>query len=233
MRIAICEDEKPSQKRLAEAIWDWADARKIEIEILCYNNAEAFMMLWPDISFDLAFLDVEMKDMTGVDLAHKIRENDKNMMIVFVTSYEQYVLKGYDVEALHYMIKPLSSAKLLPILDKAHIIWRSRQNEILVASDKSGQYRVAFSDIVYISMSAHIAEVHTMNGVYSLRKTAKELVGLLPSHFIRCHRSYIVNLFKVDCVLGETVLLCTQTELPLSRKNTKEVKEAFMRLQMM
>jgi DNA-binding LytR/AlgR family response regulator len=99
----ICDDEPSMQQCLAEAITDWAKARRVQIDILSYPSGEAFLMAWPDISFDLVFLDIKMKDMTGVELAENIRKNDKNILIVFVTSFSQYALKGYDVNALHYL----------------------------------------------------------------------------------------------------------------------------------
>ena len=100
MRIAICEDNPKEQERLKAAIQDWAQARNAQADVLCYASAEAFLMAWPEVSFDLAFLDIQMKDMDGIQLAETIRRSDKNMLLVFVTSFTQYVLKGYDVAAL-------------------------------------------------------------------------------------------------------------------------------------
>jgi len=230
MRIAICEDTPKEQDRLKAAIQDWAQARNAGADILCYASAEAFLMAWPEVSFDLAFLDIQMKDMDGVQLAETIRRSDKNMLLVFVTSFAQYVLKGYDVAALHYLIKPLSAAKLLPVLDKAHMIWRSRQSDFLMVPDGSGQIKLPFDSINYISMFSHTAEIHTDDKKYELRKTAAELAEMLPSHFARCHRSYIVNLFKADCVYKESLILSDGTKLPVSRNSSKQVGEAFLRL---
>jgi DNA-binding LytR/AlgR family response regulator len=232
MRIAVCEDNASEQERLTAAIKDWADARKIGADVFCYSSAEAFMFAWPDISFDLVFLDIQMKKMTGIELAEYIRRTDKTMLIVFVTSFAQYSLKGYDVDALHFLVKPLSATKLIPILDKAHVIWRSREKDALLVSDGGGQVRLPFGDIYYISMVSHTAEIHTDGKVYELRKTAAELNILLPSHFMRCHRSYIVNLLKADCVYKDSVLLSNGKKLPISRNSTKLINDAFMRLYM-
>jgi len=230
MRFAICEDDPNMQQRLSDAITDWATSRKVKIDILCYPSAEAFLMAWPDISFDLVFLDIQMKSMTGIDLAECIRRTDKNMMIVFVTSFKQYILKGYDVNALHYLIKPLSQSKLLPILDKAYTIWHSRRNAVILVSNGNGQMKLPFDDIYCISMLSHTANIQTDSETYELRKTAEELSTLLPSYFIRCHRSYIVNLFKVDCVYKNSLLLSNEKSLPVSRNNSKPVNDAFVKL---
>lgn len=230
MRIAICEDEANMQQRLSDSIKDWASSNNVQTDILCYPSAEAFLLSWPDVSFDLAFLDIQMKKMSGIELAEYIRKNDKNMMIVFVTSFSQYVLKGYDVNALHYLIKPLSSAKLLPILDKAFAIWRSRQSAAILVSDGVGQIKLRFDDIYCITMVSHMAKIQTDNKTYEVRKTVEELIELLPKHFIRCHRSCIVNLFKVDCVYKDSLLLSNGESLPISRSNSKTVNDTFIKL---
>ncbi|MDR0382256.1 MAG: LytTR family DNA-binding domain-containing protein, partial [Oscillospiraceae bacterium] len=207
MRIAICDDDQNMQQRLADAIEDWAAARKRQTNILRYSSAEAFVSAWPELPFDLVFLDIQMKSMTGIDLAHYIRKTDKAMMIVFVTSFSQYAVDGYEVNALHYLVKPLSTAKLLPIMDKAHTIWDSRQRTVLLASNGDGHVKLFYDDIYYISMLSHTANIQTENKSYDLRKTAEKLNDILPNYFIRCHRSYIVNLFKVDCVYKDSILL--------------------------
>ena len=230
MRIANCKDDIEMQNRLSEAIKDWAYSRKVQVDILCYQSAEAFIFTWPDISFDLAFFDIQMKGMTGIQLAEFIRKTDKNMLIVFLTSFSQFVLQGYDVNALHYLIKPLSQSKLLPIMDKAHIIWSSRQNAVIIVSTGNGQLKLLFDDIYCISMLSHTAIIQTESNSYELRKTAEELSELLPSYFIRCHRSYIVNLFKVDCVYKQSLRLSNGEIIPISRRNSKTVNDAFVKL---
>ncbi|MDR0382191.1 MAG: LytTR family DNA-binding domain-containing protein [Oscillospiraceae bacterium] len=230
MRIAICDDDANTQQRLTDAIEDWATARKFQVNIFRYPSAEAFIAEWPEVSFDLAFLDIQMKIMSGIELAHYIRKTDKNMMIVFVTSFSQYVLNGYDVNALHYLIKPLSSTKLLPIMDKAHTIWNSRQKSVFLVSNGNGLIKLPFDNIYCISMLSHAAKIQTENETYELRKTAEELDDILPEYFIRCHRSHIVNLFKADCVYKDSILLSNGKTLPISRNNSKKINDAFIRL---
>ncbi|MDR0221287.1 MAG: LytTR family DNA-binding domain-containing protein [Lachnospiraceae bacterium] len=232
MRVAICEDDTRMQQKLSEAIAEWAAARKTPVDILCYPNAEAFVMVWPELSFDLSFLDIQMKKggMSGIELAQLVRKTDRVMQIVFVTSFSQYVLKGYDVNALHYLIKPLSQAKLLPVLDKALTIWKSQHNAALLVADEAGQRKLLFDEIYYITLTSHAASVQTEDCAYELRKTAEELSVLLPVYFIRCHRSYIANLYKVDCAYKHLLLMSNGKTLPVSRKKSKGVSDAFVRL---
>lgn len=231
MYTAVCDDDKNARERLAELIKDWAADRKAEVCLQFYDSAESFLMSWPEVPCDLVFLDVKMKSMDGVQLAGKIRERDKNVMIVFVTGFRQYSLCGYHVEALNYLIKPVSAAKLLPTLDKAYLIYNSRRNSFLIASKGPDQCKVFLDDIYCISMSAHYAGLFTADTSYMVRKSAKGLEEILPGYFVRCHRSHIVNIFKVERICRNTLVLLNQKELPLSRNNAKRVRDAFIEFQ--
>ncbi len=230
MRVVICEDNNDEQKCLVSAINEWADTKQIKVNLLCYNCAEEFLFVWPDIVADILFLDIKMKEMSGIKLAEKIRENDKNILIVFTSNFQQYSLKGYEVDALHFLVKPLSSVKLTAVLDKAYDIWYSREKDVVLVTNEFGQFKLFCRNIYYIKMDSHIAELHTENEIYEVRKTTEGLMKLLPSYFIRCHRSYIVNLLKVDCVYNNSLLLSTGEKLPISRKNAKDVNDTFVGL---
>jgi DNA-binding LytR/AlgR family response regulator len=230
MRIAICEDEQSMQKNIVDIIEDWANVRKVQIDILRFPSAEAFMMAWPEHSFDLAFLDIKMKGMSGLELAEYIRKSDEKMLIVFVTSFEQYSLEGYNVNAFQYLIKPMSPAKLMPILDKAYTIWRSHHQDVLLVSDGNGQIRLPFGDIYCITVLSRKANIQTKDAAYELQKTVEELSHILPKYFIRCHRSFIVNLYKVDCMYKSSLLMSNKKSLPISRNRSKEVNDAFIML---
>ena len=231
LHIAICDDDKNAQGRLAEEIKDWAADKNVEVALKYYDSAEAFIMSWPEVPCDLVFLDIKMKNMDGVQLAGNIRKKDKAIMIVFVTSFRQYSLYGYNVEALNYLIKPVSASKLLPTLDRAYMIYNSRRNSFFIAAKGKDQCKIFFDDIYCISMSAHYAEIFTVDTSYTVRKSAREIDKMLPEYFVRCHRSHVVNIFKLERICGNSLVLLNQKELPLSRNNAKQVKNAFINFQ--
>lgn len=230
MKVVICEDNTIEQKQLAKCIKMWAVESEVYIDIQCYGSAEEFLFAWPDTIVDIVFIDIKMKEMTGMKLAEKIRQVDKNMLIVFITSYPQYSTKGYDVDALHYLVKPISAAKLFSVLDKAYNIWVSCEKDIIIVTSDSGQVKLHCSDIYYIKMISHTAELHTKQQIFKIRITAEEMAKLLPSNFVRSHRSYIVNLLKADCVYKDSILLSTGEKLPISRNNFKYVNDTFVNL---
>jgi len=228
MKIAICEDNKNEQEYLKEIILQWAETSKIHVKVLCYDNAEVFLFDWPDINIDLVFLDIKMEKTNGIILAKKIRDKDQAVQIVFTTSYRQYSLKGYEVYPLSYLMKPLSLEAISPLLDKATSITNSRNKEIFTFSSGSEIIRVNVSQINYIQMKSHIAEIHSDTDIVELRKTIKELLGILPPYFIRCHRSIIVNLLNVDCVYYKHLKLTSGDQIKISRSELDSVRKAFM-----
>lgn len=231
MQIAICDDEQKSREQLAKLIKNWACDQNAEIDLSYYGSAEEFTMSWPEIPCDLIFLDIKMKNMNGMQLAETIRKRDAKIMIVFVTGFSQYSISGYNVDALNYLTKPISTAKLLQTLDKAHMIYSSRKNSFFIATKEKTLCKVFFDDIYSISMSAHYACIFTADASYKIRKSAKELDEMLPKYFVRCHRSHTVNIFKVERIRGNSLVLLNQEELPLSRNHAKQVKDAFVNLQ--
>ncbi|MCL2045107.1 MAG: LytTR family DNA-binding domain-containing protein [Oscillospiraceae bacterium] len=231
MRIVICEDEEPIQTQISDAIHDWAKERSVHVEISCFASAEAFLMVWENGIYDLAILDIELKELTGIDLATIIRKTDKSIQLLFLTSHKQYSLSGYDVDALHYLIKPLSVTAFIPILEKALSLMGTRFTPGLFISNDSITTTIPYIHIHYIEKQSHFAYIHTEYETISIRKTITELLDELPADsFILCHRSYIVNLLKIDCIYSDHLLLSSGIKIPLSRNNVKPVKNAYVRL---
>jgi len=229
MRIVICEDNESMQEQLKAIITDWSNNRMFSIDIDCFPNAEAFVFAWPDTHYDLAFLDIEMMAMKGTELARYIRQTDKNIQIVFITSHRQYALTGYDVNALHYLIKPASASKILPILDKAYSIWKTTHASYIIIPEESGKRKVSLGDVFSISMDSHTAKLSLLNETYEVRRTLDDFINELPANFMRIHRSHIVNLYKIDSVYKDSLVLSNNEKLPISRSNVKDVTNAFIK----
>ena len=102
MRIAICDDERVQQELLKNYIEEWTAENAEKVVLNCFQSAEQFLFSWEeDKSYDLLVLDVEMGDMSGMELAKKLRSQKSEVPIVFVTGYEKYMALGYEVSALH------------------------------------------------------------------------------------------------------------------------------------
>ncbi|MFP3153190.1 LytTR family DNA-binding domain-containing protein [Lachnospiraceae bacterium ZAX-1] len=230
MKIAICEDEKIHQNTLQGMLKKWAADSRREIDVSIFDNAEALLMLWEDVVFDVLILDIEMKKMSGMELAKTIRRIDGDVIIIFVTSHSSYSLEGYEVNPLHYLTKPLQEQKFFKVLDKAFAIYLLQGRHGLVINAEAGLQKIPPDTISYIAIYSHDAKVYTSGGLYLSRTTIKELSKTLPAHFVNCHRSYIVNMFKVDCVFSDHVIMTDGKEIPVSRANSKQVRELFIQL---
>jgi DNA-binding LytR/AlgR family response regulator len=229
MQIAICDDEPEQARGIKRMVESWAKAEEVPISVNLFGSAESFLFSWPEEHFDLALLDIQMKEMSGLQLAERIRKSDSVMSIVFLTGLTQFMLHGYDVNALHYLVKPVSPAKLSAVLDKAHALCVARKRDFIVAEGADGaDCSVPLLSVSYISMDAHYADIRADGGAYRLRATANELERELPPYFSRCYRSIIVNMHRVEFIRGDTLGVSGGETLPVSRKYRKSVHEAFI-----
>lgn len=119
-RIGICDDERSQAQGLRDMTEAWARERGLSCRTELFPSAEAFLFTCTeDSAFDILLLDVEMPGMTGIDLAKTLRRENSRVQILFVTSHFELAGEGYEVDALHYLIKPVAREKLFSVLDKA------------------------------------------------------------------------------------------------------------------
>ena len=176
----------------------------------------------------MLLLDVEMGAMDGVTLAKQIRPGNKEVQIIFITGYMDYILDGYEVEALHYLLKPISSENLFPVLDRA--VSRLAENEkVLLVRHNDESVRIPFYEIRYLEVMGNYVTSYA-DGEYKVKATLsyfeKELDGL----FLRIGRSYIVNLKCVRKVSKGELTLRDGTVLLLPRGADKVVNKAIIEL---
>jgi DNA-binding LytR/AlgR family response regulator len=228
LRFAICDDE-PAQQRLLNMIADsWAASRNTPARISAYDSAEALLFaLADDGPFDILLLDVQMKELDGVSLARKLRETDDRAQIVFVTGYPDYIAEGYEVSALHYLIKPVNEDKLFEVLDRAAA--RLATDEITVLLPlKDGKQRIAVASIYYVEAFSHDLQIHTDQGEISVKMALNDIEKLLGNDFFRCHRSFLANMRHVRKVIKGSLEMENGDVLPLSRRLAAKAMEAFI-----
>ena len=213
--IAICDDEQIERNYLSGLVKNWAINRDISISINDFSSAEGFLFSSEDKAFDILLLDIEMEGMDGVTLAKKIRLSNKEIQIIFITGYMEYIADGYDVEALHYLLKPVSEEKLATILDRA--ISKLASNEKALFINQSGEnIRIPLGEIRYLEVFHNYVTIHAADS-YKVKKTLGALEKDLDSRFFRAGRSYIVNLRFVRKSTKSEVHLADGTVIPMSR----------------
>lgn len=233
MRIGICDDEQVQQELLIKYISTWGQTRDAQVEWVTYSSAESFLFAWEeDKDFDLLMLDVEMGKMNGMDLAMKIREQDEELPILFITGYEKYMAQGYEVAALHYLLKPVNQDKLFSILDKLYKRQQLTQEKILFQTDEA-TLSLYPKEIWYVEAKGHQCIVYTATQQYEVRhgfsEVKKRLDKELDKTFVQCHRSYLVNIRHTAALMKQELVLDNQVRIPISRGAHKQVNETFIR----
>lgn len=233
LRIAICEDEEVHIKILEKAIKIWSKSRNIPISIKTFPNGESFLFHWEDEKFDLIMLDIQMGELTGVETAEKIRMEDEEVGIIFVTGREEYALKGYGVGAINYFLKPANEEEVAISMDKFYrnfIKDREKSSTLNLVNGKEVR-KIKFNDIIYCVVFSHYTDIVTTSETISWKKKISELEIELPSDsFIRCHRSYLVNVKRIEQVLKDELVIEGGVSIPIARGKRDYVLENFMRV---
>lgn len=231
MKIAVCEDQVTQSDLLNIQIKNWAKEKDINISIDNFATAESFLFQWSDYNkYDVIFLDIKMAKISGIELSNIIREKNKDVDIVFVTGFFKYALHGYRVGALQYLIKPIKISDLYLCLNKVQDRINDKSEvSILIIETTKKIIKLKCNEIHYCIMFSPYIDIHTSSGKITLRKKISEIEELLPSeYFVRCHRSYIVNLKYIKLILKNHVLLEGDIEIPISRGKYKEINDAFI-----
>jgi len=172
-----------------------------------------------------------MGDMDGMSLARHLRQSNDALHIIFITGYQDFMADGYDVYALHYLMKPVSEARLFAVLDKAAASIDMPDEELLIQTAEAA-VKVARKDIIYIEAFAHYVQIHTKANMFETRVNVGDIAEILGEHFVRCHRSYVAGLRHVSHITKTDIVLDSGISIPLSRRLHKEVNQAFIKYHM-
>ena len=226
-RIAICDDEQNQIEYLTSIVSAWSNENGHVCEMHTFPSAEAFLFAYEDDNaYDILLLDIEMKHITGVDLAKSIRKKDQTVQIIFITGYSEYISEGYEVAALHYLMKPVSKQKLFSVLDRA--AEKIKQNEKCLNLPLSGEMvRIPLHEIKYLDVHQNYVTVHA-KADYTVKRTLGEFEDLLDTRFTRVGRAMIINLTYISRVTKTDVYLSDGTVLPLPRGAYEPLNRAII-----
>ena len=226
--IAICDDINKDTQYLASVVQSWAQEQKVSVNIEMFPSAESFLFHYEEKKdYDILLLDVEMKNISGIELAKQIRSMDHRVEIIFTTSHFELSGEGYEVDALHYLIKPIAETKLMEVLSKA-ARKLSVESPSLVIVCNGETVKILEPDILYIESFLHYVVVHTQSTEYKLKENLSALKGKLSSDFYQTHRSYLVSLKHIRKISRTAVWLDCGAEIPLARGKYDDVNRAFI-----
>ncbi|MEY8331011.1 LytTR family DNA-binding domain-containing protein [Lachnospiraceae bacterium 48-33] len=226
-KIAICDDETIDTDYLCGLVEKWAAYDKHTVQIKTFVSAEEFLFHYEeDKVWHILLLDIEMGKINGVELAKKIRIKNKEVQIIFITGYNDYISDGYDVEALHYILKPVYKEKLYEVLSRA-CERLEKEEAALFLHLPDGMVRIPFYEIRYMEVRANYVTVYGEEKV-TIKTTLSALEQELDNRFFRIGRSYIVNMKYIRKVTKRDVILEDNTAVPISRGYYESLNRAFI-----
>ena len=228
MKIAIVEDNAEYIETLKSYIERYAKENDLSIAISMFQNGERIVNDFKS-DYDIIFMDIEMPVMNGIEASTKIREIDTECVIIFISNYAQYAIKGYSVNALDYLTKPLDYALFKNTMAKAVLKVQSKQHQTICIQSNSETYRIDINEITYIEVYKHRVTFHTTKDNYDMRGTLQDVEKQLPNNqFVRCNSGIIVNLKYVTGILKDSLVVFNE-ELPIARSRKKDVLNMLTR----
>lgn len=195
--------------------------------IYTFQDGRKLIASTEKITYDLIILDIEMPSIDGLTVAKKLRESGEKTALVFLTSHVEYALKGYEVNALRYLTKPVKKEQLLEIIN--HLIVENSDVKKIILKNEEDMIMVPVNDILYLEANNQDVRVVTKDNIYFRRYNIKDYEEELSGFFfVRCHRSYLVNLAHIAKLTKKDVILDNEEAIPLSRTKEKSVKDALI-----
>ncbi len=225
LHIAICDDEKDFVTYLTELVNRYAAETGEEIKVSVFYDGMELTAHY-DTTIDLIFLDIQMKMVNGLRMAERIRQMDEKVGIIFLTTLTQCALEGYKYQAANYIIKPMKYARMKAEIEQ----WRRRSRKLdspaIVVANDSGKYKIFLNTLQYVETFNRNLLLHTEQENIICYRSMKELEQELAPHgFVRCHTSYIVNLFFVKGVKKLEITLVTGETIPISQPKRRQFME--------
>ncbi|UUX34246.1 LytR/AlgR family response regulator transcription factor [Fundicoccus culcitae] len=228
LKVVIVDDEQRQLDHMQNLLNQSAKQLKITIDIDQYTSGEAFLFALEDhLDWQIAFLDIEMKAVNGMEVAKIIREKAPQLALVFATGYAEYAIEGYEVQALAYLLKPIKVEKVQVVIERFLAIQPEEEPSIIIES-QGKHVRLLLNQIVYVEANQRELSIITNEESYSIKQSLTEFSKSLDHRFIQTHRSYIVNLQYVNQILTQDITLTNGMCIPLSRRKAKTVQKAFI-----
>ncbi|MBQ4821125.1 LytTR family DNA-binding domain-containing protein [Aquimarina sp. MMG016] len=229
----IIVDDEPTARDIIEDHLSKID--RIDIVAKCSSSLEAFNVINKQ-DIDLIFLDINMPEISGISFAKSI---NKDIKIIFTTAYREYAIDGFDLQAVDYLLKPISFERLLKAINNYFDVYHKTEtvktsetiiNDFIFVRSDRRMKKINFSDIHYIESYSDYIKVHCTTEIIVTRETISNIESKLPQQqFLRTHRSYIISISKIDSFSNEEIELNNKS-IPISRSYKEEVLRCLERL---
>ena len=228
MRIAICDDERTYIKKIENDI-NSLKTHENEFEFSEFESGEAFISEFSKDKYDLIILDIEMKDLNGLQTAEFLRQIDKNVILIFMTSYDKFVYQGYEVNAFRYILKnqpePIYLKQLSDTIQEYY-----RNKKYIKVVDNDIEKELLTVDILYIEVYSHQIVIHTFNKEYYQKGKLSDYEKMLEAClFVRSDKSVLINIANIDYIKKNQVYMKNGKILYVSRNHLEKITKAFLK----
>ena len=226
LKVAIVEDDPHYSTLLQRFVEKFQEETHRTLKVDIFSNGLNFVSDYND-GYNIAILDIEMPLMDGISAAKKIRAVDQNVTIIFITNMAKLAIKGYEIDALDFMVKPIDYFNFYLKMEKAIRIQEKFIDNFIMINSYSGKVRIRISDIKFIESNFHDLTYHTIDGNYETRNTLKSIEGDLSKYnFIRVNNSFLVNMAFIERIEGENIFIDKHT-IQISRSKKRDVLAAI------
>lgn len=228
MKIAVVEDDLIAAAQLMDYLERYGAETDAPFAVTHYTDAEAFVRECKKERPAIAFLDIELPTIDGMEAARRLRELDSAAVIVFVTKMAQYALRGYDVGALDFLLKPVSYAEFKLKMRRAVNVARANETKNLLVPAGGGFHRVPSDQLIYVEVEGHRLRYHLVSGIVEARGRLSDVQARLAgSGFLQCNSCYTVNVRYIDCIKGYDLYINGE-KLKISHPRRKEFMRQLM-----
>ncbi len=237
LQLAVCDDNIDELSNMVRLINQYRTSKNLSCEYAVFPNGfELVSALEKGKRFDIYCLDIIMPGFMGIEVAKEIRGFDKTAPILFFTSSPEFALESYAVKAVNYVLKPVSEEKLFFTLDELlEQIKAGKDEDALVVKSNEGIQKILISNLVFAEVIGRNVLYHMLSGkVIECTEPFSAVCGRLLKygHFIKTHRSYIVNMQYVDTIENHRITLQTLSSVPIAQGKAREIKQRYLAYQM-
>lgn len=229
MKIAICDDNHADRKQTLEYVLRYADQFMLDFHVDEFQTGTELMQAFQKSNYKIVILDILMNGISGVETAYQIREIDSECAIIFTTTSPDFRAEGFDVGAIHYLLKPFSYEAVTKALDRCKRLCVASERYFSVIANRQS-VKVRFQEALYIEVYGKCTLIHTVNNIIKTYTPLSKIAVLLSEGpFLACHRCYIVNMRYISGILDDSFELDNQEKIPIRRKGRQAIKEEYKR----